>query len=767
MERLDDLRSGDRLVQSGQRSWLRRTAAVISSGLGRGYRFTVTTLRWVVVLGWVAGAIALTVLVPYRPDTTGSNFGDLLPADSQVFKVERRILEEFRVPLLSGTTVVVHEPGGMNLLTRADSLLWALATTQDTLQAGSAPKPDTIAAAIPVPTGRSDVTVTYLYVAPGTGLHDEVQLADRYAAHFKNQPDVSSYVTGFVPAQIAQLGYLDARLRLFEFASVLVIVAVVALAFRSLLAPVVVVGVAVVGYLVYFPLLSSLAAVFGFTVPAQLEPVLVALLLGVVTDYCVLFFSAFRDELRGGLDRKEAARAALQVNAPIITVAGLTVAGGTIALLAAPFHVFRGLGPALALTVLVGLAVCLTLAPAVMTILGWRLFTVLPVRGSQARNGFLRAAPRRKHRLLALLIRRPTALLVAVAVGGGLAIAAVPLTHARLDLSFVAALPRDDSVAEGADLLALAGLRGISAPTEILVEKPGVVTERAALARLQSALAQQPGVARVIGPAELPTKQPRGLLLSESGNAARYLLIYDSDPLGAQSIGYVRQLEENLPDVVARSGLSDAEVSVAGQTLFAATVAQLTRRSIEVTVLVALVIELVILVLYLRALVAPVVLLAASALSVAAALGLTTFLFQDVLGQQGLTFYAPFAAAVLLIALGADYTVFSVGSIWEAASRKPLQEAIMDALPRTSRAITTAGVILAATFALVAIIPLATFRQIAFAVTVGLMIDTLIVRPVLTPALLTLLGRRASWPSKRITQGERHPLTSARESADG
>ena len=321
---------------------------------------------------------------------------------------------------------------------------------------------------------------------------------------------------------------------------------------------------------------------------------------------------------------------------------------------------------------------------------------------------------------------------------------------------FVAALPRDDSVAEGADLLALAGLRGISAPTEILVEKPGVVTDRVRLARLQVALAQQPGVARVIGPADLPTKQPRGLLLSESGNAARYLLIYDSDPLGAQSIGYVRQLERKPCQTSSRGPASPMpRCLLRARPCSPPTVAQLTRRSIEVTVLVALVIELVILVLYLRALVAPVVLLAASALSVAAALGLTTFLFQDVLGQQGLTFYAPFAAAVLLIALGADYTVFSVGSIWEAAGRKPLAEAIMDALPRTSRAITTAGVILAATFALVAIIPLATFRQIAFAVTVGLMIDTLIVRPVLTPALLTLLGRRASWPSRRITEGER------------
>jgi putative drug exporter of the RND superfamily len=744
-----------------------RASSVVFSGLGRGYRFTVTTLRWVVVVAWVAGAIAVTVLVPYRLDTSGSNFSDLLPANSPIFKVEQRILAEFRVPLLSGTTVVVHQADGLTLLTRADSVLWALATTQDTLQAGTPPKPGTIAAAIPVPTGRTDVTVTYLYVAPGTGLRDEVQLADRYAAHFKNQPDVSAYVTGFVPAQVAQIDYIDSRLRLFEIASVVLIMGVVALAFRSLLAPLVVVGVAAVGYLVYFPLLSSLAGVLGFTVPGQLEPVLVALLLGVVTDYCVLFFSAFRDELRGGIERKEAARAALRVNAPIIAVAGLTVAGGTIALLAAPFHIFRGLGPALALAVLVGLAVCLTLAPAVMTIAGWRLFTVLPVRGSQSRNGFLRAVPARKYRGLKLLTYRGSALLAVIIVGCGLALAASPLIHARLDLSFVAGLPRDDSIAKGADLLAAAGLRGISAPTEVLVEKPGVVTERPALASLQVALAQQPGVARVIGPADLPAKQPRGVLLSDSGNAARYLVIYDSDPLGAQAIEYVRQLESNLPALVTQSGLSDAQVSIAGQTLFASTVAQLTRQSVEITVVTALAIELVILILYLRALVAPVVLLAASALSVAAALGLTTFLFQDVLGQQGLTFYAPFAAAVLLIALGADYTVFSVGSIWEAAGRRPLAQAIMVAVPRSSRAITTAGVILAATFALVAIIPLATFRQIAFAVTVGLMIDTLIVRPVLTPALLTLLGHRASWPSQRITRGERRTVTTTPESDDG
>ena len=439
----------------------------------------------------------------------------------------------------------------------------------------------------------------------------------------------------------------------------------------------------------------------------------------------------------------------------------MTVAGGTIALLAAPFHIFRGLGPALALAVLVGLAVCLTLAPAVMTIAGWRLFTVLPVRGSQSRNGFLRAVPRSQaSRARAAHVPRVGAAGRDHRVGCGLALAASPLIHARLDLSFVAGLPRDDSIAEGADLLAAAGLRGISAPTEILVEKPGVVTERAGAGppagRAGAAAGRRPRH-RAGGSADeaaagraVVRKRQRGALSGDLRQRSRW---------APRPSGTYGSWNRACPTLVTQSGLSDAKASIAGQTLFASTVAQLTRQSVEITVVTALAIELVILVLYLRALVAPVVLLAASALSVAAALGLTTYLFQDVLGQQGLTFYAPFAAAVLLIALGADYTVFSVGSIWEAAGRRPLAQAIMVAVPRTSRAITTAGVILAATFALVAIIPLATFRQIAFAVTVGLMIDTLIVRPVLTPALLTLLGHRASWPSRRITRGERRTAT--------
>jgi RND superfamily putative drug exporter len=451
-------------------------------------------------------------------------------------------------------------------------------------------------------------------------------------------------------------------------------------------------------------------------------------------------------------------------------VAGLTVAGGTIALLAAPFEIFRALGPSLALTVLVGMSICLTLAPAVMTIASWRLFTVLPVRGSERADEieFGHAAERRRllTRFIQLLTARGPAWVAAIGVVVLLGLASLPLAQTRLDMSFTAGLPRDDSVAEGAQLLGQAGIHGITAPTEILIEQPGVTAQRAELSRLEDAISRQPGVARVLGLDDLPTERASRLVLAESGNAARLVVIYDSDPLAAEAIANVLILQERMPELAQESGLSQAQISMTGQTLIAAEVAQLTRDSLEITLVVALIIELLILSLYLRALIAPLALLACSVLSVTAALGLTTWMFQDILGEQGLTFYAPFSAVILLIALGSDYNVFSVGSIWDEAKRRPMAEALVIAVPRASHAITVAGLILAATFALVAIIPLSTFRQIAFAMTVGLLLDTLIIRPVLTPAVLTLVGRWARWPTKPVTTTGEPALSESRTTAE-
>src|SRR5690242_8142501 len=214
-------------------------------------------------------------------------------------------------------------------------------------------------------------------------------------------------------------------------------------------------------------------------------------------------------------------------------------------------------------------------------------------------------------------------------------------------------------------------------------------------------------------------------------------------------------MQQRLPTLVAEAGVRNANAAVTGQTAVAAELVELTRGDLQIVVWAVLAVELVILTIYLRALVAPLLLLALNALSVASALGLAVVAFQVVGGEPGLTFYVPFVAAVLLLALGADYYVFAVGGIWTAAARLPLRQAIALALPTSNRAISTAGIILASTFAMVAIIPLGAFRQLAFIMAVGLLLDTFLVRPVLTPAVLTLLGPAASWPSHRIRTAAR------------
>ena len=155
---------------------------------------------------------------------------------------------------------------------------------------------------------------------------------------------------------------------------------------------------------------------------------------------------------------------------------------------------------------------------------------------------------------------------------------------------------------------------------------------------------------------------------------------------------------------------------------------------------------------FLRALVAPLVLLATSVLALAATLGVTTYLFQDLLGYDELTYYVPFAAAVLLVSLGSDYNVFVAGEIAREADRRPLREAVAVAAPRASRAIAVAGVVLAASFATLAIVPLRAFHELAFALAVGVLIDAFLVRSLLVPGLISLLGRVTFWPGRRASR---------------
>lgn len=717
-----------------------------STGLGSTYRLVVIRGRWIVLGAWVVIIAGLTLLVPSGGSGGGEDIGDLLPPGSPAVIVQLRSLAQFAVPVVSQTSVVVHHEGGLDPMTQADVALWALAHVQAMQRGAVPPGSNQIIAAVPIPTSAPDTAVTYLYMSEGTGLDEAVTLADRYAAHFHNQRSVQTFVTGLGPAQSQQGAYLRDWIGVFEVATLVLIGVLVAIVFQSLVAPLAVLFVAGLAYLVSLKLLGLLAGALGFALPDQLTPLLAALLLGVVTDYCVLFFFAFRDQLLAGRGRLDGAERATRSEGVIIAVAGLTVAVGTAALLSANFQLFRAFGPAMSLTVLIGLGVSLTLVPALMAVIGgWLFFPGTLLRDPQ--HG--RQGPKPNRLLLA--VTQPRGAAVATAAGiSVLLLLALPVANLRLDLSFTSALPSDDEVQQGAQVLSGSVIRGITAPTEVLVEGPDVSEQRAALSRLQALVESQPGVAAVIGPDQNPLPESYGVVYSKSGDAARLIVIFDSDPLGSDSIATLASLNRILPALAAQAGIQGATLVSTGQTAIAAELADITRENLIIILIVALLVELIILMLYLRAVLAPLILLACSALGVGAALGLAVIVFQGIADEPGLAFYVPFATAVLLLALGSDYNVFTVGSIWKHADRYPFRRAIRLAMPATSRAVTSAGVILAASFAMVAVIPLGTFRQIAFIMAVGLLMDTFIIRPILTPAVLTLLGAKAGWPGRRI-----------------
>ena len=500
----------------------------------------------------------------------------------------------------------------------------------------------------------------------------------------------------------------------------------------------------------------------GVSLPPDLEPVLVVLLLGVTTDYSVFFFDGMRARLAEGVPRVRAARLATAEYAPIVFAAGVIVAAATASLAVARTQLLSAFGPGLGLTVLTAMAVSMTLGPALMATFGGWLFRPLPARlrrqGVSRREGVgegvtsARPHPRwdLRTRTARLAAARPVALLIAASGTAALLVAAWSAHDLHLGSPLIKELPASSPVARAGAAAADGFAPGILSPTEILVIGPGVAKQTAALARLQQELAAQPGVAELGGPASLPTASGQlNPMLAGSGGAARFVVVEKTDPLDATAISRVRALRSDLPSLGRAAGLAGVRFEVAGQTALTGDSISSVFADLGRIALAIMLVTLVLLALFLRSLLAPIYLLAASILAVFATLGVTWLISQDILGYGSLVYFVPFAAGVLPVSLGSDYNVFVVGRIWEEARRRPVPDAVAVAAPQASRAITTAGVALAASFAMLAVIPLEQFRQIAVAMAVGVIIDAIIVRSLLVLALVALFGRLGMWPGNR------------------
>lgn len=728
--------------------WHVKKGPSLASGVAR----LTVALRWPIVVAWIAAMVLTTLYLPSF-ESSDSNLVSAIPPDLPAVKAEYTSLVEFKLPALSRDMIVQRNPSGLSAAAQRRVITRALALNLHQLKGF-----EQIAAAYPVinvagitPSAKetSTTAVTYLFFQPSVSPRTRVDLANALVRQVINQPDDGTTgVTGTIPLRENAGDIILEYLPIIEAASVLLVIVVVGIAFRAVLAPFVVLAPAALAYFVSTRLVGVVSEVTGLAVPHELRPLLVVILLGVTADYAVFYLFAGRAELALGTGRVEAAIAASRRVTPIVFVAALTVAASTATLLLARLELFRSLGPGMAVSVLTAGLAAITLFPAFLGIFGRLIYW--PFVPELDPTPAPHEPPGTTAHLTGLMRHRTVALLLVVFAVGVLVTAALPLRRYRVGIDLISELPHDNSAVKAADMASSGFAPGITAPLEILVQARGITSDRSQLDDLQQRIEQLPGVAGVLGPKQQPFDQDFGILLSSSGNAARYVVILDNRPYSQAANDTLSRLQGEMPSMLEASKLTGAKVGFAGDT---AVTSELVDRAGSDLVRVGagiIVVDLIVLCLFLRAVIAPILLLLCSALTVLTSVGITTWLFIQHGGYDSLTYYVPFAVAVLLVSFGTDYTMFLAGQIWQEAESRPLGGAITYGVRNASSAVWVAGVILALSFALLALIPLGTFRQFAVAMVVGLLLDAFVVQSLLAPSLFALFGTLTGWPNRAI-----------------
>ncbi|MBF8193130.1 MMPL family transporter [Nonomuraea sp. K274] len=468
------------------------------------------------------------------------------------------------------------------------------------------------------------------------------------------------------------------------------------------------------------------------------------LLFGVGTDYCLFLIMRYREELATHADRPAAMAAALRRVGPAIGFSAGTVVAGLLVLLAATLPAFRSLGPYLAVSVAVMLAVALTFVPALIVLLGRFAFWPLRAHARTVRAGSLWG------RVAAYVIRRPAiTLITCLAILGGLA---AGLTGYRENHDTLSGFRAPTDSARGQHLLAEAFPPGMLAPTYVLLDASAAPISddqrRALTERIHSQVAEVPGVRQVLGPT-----------MSASGHVARLDVVYADDPYGAAALDRTEGLRHTVGDVVDAHGRPGLRAMVGGESAAALDRRDAGHRDLLVISVLLFVLITLLVGGALKAVLAPLYLVATMVGSAAAALGATTLTMVTIGGQDGLAEGAVLYVIVFLVALGIDYNIMLAVRIRQETTVHGATEGLRRALTHTGGVITAAGLILAGTFAVLMSLPLDTLFQFGFALAVGILLDTFLVRALLVPALIHLSGP-AIWLPSRLTVPagpEQHP----------
>ena len=764
--------------------------------------------RWLTLLVWIVAAAVLNVAGPQLAnyyDKGGFGIGD-----QESVRAAAIVQQAFPSAQGAPAIIVVHNPAGLTAADEAAARQISDWLTSKSRAAGGTGPPGVAAVVSPytVPTARAqlvsaDNTTLELVAALGGGLTDDqrteaVTAIRAYTDGFDGREGRQVKVTG--PAAIitdaaAIFGETDLKLLLTTVGLVLILLLAIYRSPLLALAPLVAVGVATA---VVNPLLAFAARGGLFPVGQQAASILTILLFGAGTDYTIFLAARYREELGREPDRIVALRRAVVGVGEAITSSAGTVIVALLTLLLTTLTLYRGLGPTLALGVAVMLLAGLTLVPALLAILGRAAFWPLVPQVHDAATAEAGRGRGFWGRLATGVGRRPgVAVVGSIILLGVLALGNLGTVEV---FNFLTGFRKPTPSAAGYTLLAAHFPPGTLVPSDVIVRLPAggdAWTRVQALDRINAELAAVPNVVGVTGPTRptgtAPALGPAALqgalaalpadvktairngqggppggggtpggadaavlaayaagsqFVGGDGATVRYTVTLGSDPYGVPALDTIAPLRAAARAVVRGTLGPDATVLLGGVTPQQADTRTVSDRDTALVVPLVLALTALILGLLLRSVVAALFLLATVTLNYFAALGAASFLFTRVQGDEGIAYAIPLYGFIFLVALGADYTIFLMSRVREEVAARGTLAGTQEALRRTGGVITSAGIILAGTFLVLTTLPLRELYQLGIVVALGVLLDTFVVRGLLVPGIVILLGRRTWWPGR-------------------
>ncbi|MFC7309516.1 MMPL family transporter [Streptomyces monticola] len=690
------------------------------AGLGR----FVVRRPWWVIAAWVVAAVAVVSFAPKL--TSSSDEASFLPKSYESIRASDVQAKEFPQQRNVGAVVVFERADGKQL-SAADSA--AVTRIAQSLAAEKIPKIEGIA---PGPVSPNKLVQTAMVAMPkitspeDTSQQDAVKTLRGDLQRELKGTDLSAGVTG---SAAQALDESDASKRagvLVGVGTVVIIIVLLLAIFRSpiiALLPVVLIGL-------ISPMATGLIAaankLFDMKADSSIQELLTVVLFGVGTDYILFLLFRYREALRAGEDPKGGmVHAVERVGEAIASAAGAVIVAFA-ALSLSTLGMLKSMGPALAIAVFVTLLAGLTLVPAVVSLLGTKVFWPSKSWHEQPHGtGFAK--------LGAAIGRRPAVWAVVSALFMGVLALGALGYRANFDLA-TSSLPQTKE-----SMVALKNLEkgfpaGTTDPTEIyLTSTGGGALDDSGTAAFKKAVSGVGGVGSVSEPQ-----------LSPDRSTARYSVVLADPPASDAAIATVK---DRLRPAAHEAAGAGNEALVGGITAVYTDINKAVDRDYSVVFPVAAVCIMVILALLLRSLVAPWYLMLSVALGFGATLGATSFLFTQIGSQPGLMFMLPVIMYLFVVALGTDYNILMVSRLREEAreGRDP-HDAAGTAVRHSGPTIAAAGVILAGTFATLTLAGNSTLAQMGFALSFGILVAAFVMAMVFTPALTALIGHSAWWP---------------------